>query len=155
MIPPGMNDQLGGGGQPHRRTRNVRIFYDDQGNMVVQPLTGQVHSISEPDCLDTTELDFDAFLNGCGCNIKANPPAQHCRFDNCDRVVCAKHANCCHVCNVPLCLPHLHFLELPDQSRLPVCPTHYDEARRKRFWNKVATTALSPFVKFNPRETAP
>ena len=151
MIPPEFND-LGGGGQPHRRVRNVRVFYDAQGNVVVQPLTGEVHSISDPDCLDTAGLNFDAHLDGCFCDAKTNPLAVHCGFDNCPRVVCEKHVQYCRVCNVPLCLPHLHFNESTDHQRIPVCPKHYEELRRRRFWKKVTQTVLSPFVKFNPRD---
>lgn len=146
-------DDIFGGGQPHRRVLKVRIAYDAQGNVVVHPLAGQAHVISDENSLDTIEPDFDAFYDGCFCNAKTNRAGAQCGEPDCARVVCEKHLAHCTVCSKPVCLQHLHHLEIAPNQRVPVCPTHYREAVRRRLWRRVAKAALSPFVTFDDQNS--
>jgi len=141
-------DEVFGGGQPQRRVLKGRVTTDAQGNLVFQPLKGEAHVISAEHSLDTIEPEFDAFYDGCLCNVKTNAAGGHCGEPGCPCVVCERHLTHCSVCSKPLCLQHLHHLEIAPNQRIPVCPTHYQESKRKRFWKTVARTALRPFVKF-------
>jgi len=139
---------LFGGGQPQRRVLKGRITTDAQGNLVFQPLKGEAHLISDENSLDTIEPEFDAFYDGCLCNVNTNPAGGHCGEPGCPCVVCVKHLAHCSICSKPLCLQHLHHLEIAPNQRVPVCPAHYREGRRRHLWQKVVRTALRPFVQF-------
>jgi hypothetical protein len=141
------------GGQSQRRTFKFRVAWDDQGNMMLQPLEGQAHLISPDNSLDTIDLDPDAFFDGCNCNVKTNRAGAHCAEPGCSRVVCEKHLQYCAVCSKPLCLRCRYPIESAPGQQILLCHTHHREAVRRRFWRGLAKAALSPFVTFDQRDS--
>jgi hypothetical protein len=146
--------ELFGGGQPQRRVIKVRVATDAQGAIVFQPLEGQAHVISDENSLDTVELDFDVYLDGCLCNAKGKTATVKCGEPGCGRVVCEKHAQLCVSCSKPLCLQHLHWFVHESAQRVPVCPVHYCELTRRHRWFRIARTMLQPFVTFDGPDSA-
>ena len=147
-------NDLFGGGQPQRRVIKVRVATDAQGTLVLQPLEGQAHVISNENSLDTIELDIDAFLDGCLCSAKGKTAAAQCGEPGCRRVVCEKHLQHCACCSKPLCLQHLSYIVDEGGQRLVVCPVHYRELSRRRRWMRVAKTVLEPFVTFHKSDSS-
>src|SRR5262245_55011643 len=90
------------GGEPQRRELKFRVATDAQGNVVLQPLSGQAHIISPENSLDTVNLDPDAFLD-CGCSAAAGQTRYHCCEPGCAHVVCERHVKYCQVCAKGLC----------------------------------------------------
>ena len=140
------------GGKPHRRVLKGRVITDAQGHLVFQPLEGQAHIISGEDSLDTIEPQFDAFLN-CGCSVKPNQPRFHCCEPGCTQVVCEQHVKYCHVCAKGLCAQCQNILTSAPGQRIDLCPVHYHEASRRQFWSRLAKAAVSPFIKFDDRNS--
>jgi hypothetical protein len=152
MSLPGFNNSFGSG-QPYRRRAAFRVSYDADGKVVLHSRDGQADIISPDDSLDKIELDIDDFLDGCGCNAKTNRAGAHCGEPGCARVVCEKHLRHCENCSKPLCLQHLYYFQAFSDQRIPLCPNHYREAVRRRWWQRIAKTALRPFVAFDHRNS--
>jgi hypothetical protein len=150
MSAPWFQDMFGGG-EPQRRVLKARLARDAQGKLVIQPLEGQAHVISADDSLDTVNLEVDAFFD-CGCSIEGNRPGCHCCEPGCAHVVCTKHLARCQVCGKGLCPQCLHSLQAEPDGRIDLCQTHHRAAVRRRFWQRVARTALGPFVVFDDHQ---
>lgn len=140
------------GGDPQRRVLKFRVARDVQGHVVLQPLEGQAHLISPDNSLDTINLDPDAFLD-CGCSVRSNQPRYRCCEPGCAHVVCEQHVRYCQVCAKGLCGQCQNFLVMASGERIDLCPTHYAEARRRRWWRQLAQSALRPFVAVESKGT--
>ena len=152
MSTPFSNTSFGSG-QPHRRILKGRFYIDAQGKEVFQPVEGEADIISDEKSLDKLLPQFDAFLD-CGCSLNLNAPRFRCYEPGCPAVVCLQHIKYCQTCSKPICPQHCYVFEIAPGQQVPMCETHYREAKRRRLWQRVAKIAASPFVTFDNRDSS-
>ncbi|MBI3852691.1 MAG: hypothetical protein HY298_20750 [Verrucomicrobia bacterium] len=71
-----------------------------------------------------------------------------CGEDGCFNVSCEECFRRCASCNVGLCLLHAHQVDLTDCA-ITVCAHCRGAMRRRRFWRRFWSAALSPFYSLN------
>jgi hypothetical protein len=137
--------------RPVRRDVRLHVRYDAEGNPIIKPISGQLFSVSDVECLDHAELESDQFYH-CGCNAQ-NTMGGQCNEPGCANVSCATCFGRCASCRSALCLEHSRYLTDDKGQTIRLCRRCHGEAIRKRILRSVARGLLSPFVTLDAKET--
>ena len=151
-MPPSIFDPLGTpGAEPLRRTGNVRLTRDSDGNLVMQPVDLESIVMSPDGSVDQVKLAVDCFYH-CG-HSAAEPIGVKCAVPGCNRVSCQHCAARCEACLKPLCVEHVYRLVVERSREMRLCSDCRDPLSRRLRWQTIGRTLLKPFISFESEDS--
>jgi hypothetical protein len=152
MLMPSIFDPLETpDGQPLRRTGNVKLTRDSEGNLVIELVDLETIVQTQTGSIDQIRMAVDRFYH-CG-HSSLEPVGGKCAALGCNRVSCRNCFSRCQRCLMPLCLEHVAHLS-EEGRELILCSTCRDQIVRKHRWTVLVRAVLGPFISFDRKDTA-
>ena len=136
--------------RPVRRRIRMRLTVDDNGNPCLETIDGETIDLSPDGSIDTTQVVPDRFYH-CGCTATQSMGGQ-CAVPGCVQVSCARCFGRCGSCLLPLCPEHSRVIEMQMNQPIRLCPSCFEETRRRCRRRRIARCLLRPFIEFDDRQ---
>ncbi len=137
---------FGNSGKPVRRTVEVKIGKDKKGKARIEPVQGELVSLSVEGSIDSVRVVPEKFYD-CGCSAQYQIGGQ-CGEPHCEDISCSGCFGRCTLCQKPLCLRCSKYFLFDHGRPARLCSYCNDGVTRQRKRKALASALLHPIDSF-------